>query len=84
MTRSNTEISEKTRVTIGLSLIVISGLSTFLYAMTSLASRDYVDKEVSKLKQYYDRDSDKIRKDNEYIKNRVDEIYNVILGMRRK
>lgn len=84
MARGAMDISEKSRITIGLALIVISGLSTFLYAMTNLASRDYVDKQVGELKQYYDRDSDQIRKDNEYIKKRVDEIYNVILNMRRK
>jgi hypothetical protein len=80
----NVDISEKSRITIGLVLIIVGGLSSFFFAMTNLASKDYVDKQTAELREYFVKDSDNMRKDQEYIKGRVDQIYNVILSMRRQ
>ena len=85
---SKTTIDVSTRLTIGFVVILMSGVVSFVGAMYSMASKDYVDKkieqEVKNLKEMHQKDQDNMKKDQDYIKTKVDEIYNFLLDKRRR
>lgn len=78
------EVSQNTRISIGFAGTILGGILSFIYLLNNLASQNYVDEKVKELRQNFNRDNEQVRKDQEYIKARVDDIYKVILDMKRR
>jgi ABC-type transporter MlaC component len=75
-------ISPGTKITIGLMITIVSGIISFIIAMNTMASKEYVNDKLTAVKETIEKEQESIKKDNEYIRNKVDAIYNFLLKQR--
>lgn len=76
------EITKETPIALSVVISIAGGLITFCYMLFSMPSKDYVDKQVAEVRSYVDKDSERSRKDLEYIRTKVDDIYKFINRLR--
>lgn len=78
-------VNDNTKVTLGVMIIIVTGVvSIMLYVTTNLSSKDYVDKRLEEIKQHFDKESAEREKSLDYVRNRVDQIYEYLIEYKRR
>lgn len=75
-------INEKTPISLSLVISLIGLCGSFFYMYSQMASKDYVERQITEIKTYVDKDAERTRSDLTYIRSRVDEIYKFINHLR--